>query len=129
MGMSNSCVKNKTRKLEPRSELCIFIGHPNGIKGGLFSNNQDKKVFVSTNATFLKHDYMKIFKLKSMIVLEELLLEHNNVPLLTRSIESQNQRTTKPNQDSSQLHRGGRVIRVTYHYRGEAELVAVNDGI
>ena len=68
-------LKNKSGKLEPRSELCIFVGYPNGIIGGLFYSHQDKKVFVSTNATFLEHDYMKSFKPRSKIVLEELLLE------------------------------------------------------
>lgn len=68
--MSNSCVEKKNEKLEPHSELCIFVGYPNGTKGGLLYSHQDKKVLGSTNATFLEHNYMKIFKSKSKIVLK-----------------------------------------------------------
>ena len=35
---------------------------PKGTRGGLFYSPQDKKVFVSMNATFLKNDYMENFK-------------------------------------------------------------------
>ena len=89
MGMSSSCVEKKTGKLEPCSELCIFMGYPYGTRGGLFYSHQDKKVFVLTNATFLEHDYMKNFKPRSKIVLEELLLVHNDAPQLTSFVKSQ----------------------------------------
>ena len=45
----------------------MFVGYPKGIRGGL-----DKKVFVSTNVTFLEDDYMTNFKPRSKVVLEEL---------------------------------------------------------
>ena len=65
-------LKGKTGKLEPRTEVCMFVGYPKGTRGGLFYSPSDKKVFVSTNATFLKDDYMKNFKPCSKVVLEEL---------------------------------------------------------
>ena len=65
-------LKGKTGKLEPRTEVCMFVGYPKGIRGGLFYSPLDKKVFVSTNATFLEDDKMTNFKPRSKVVLEEL---------------------------------------------------------
>ena len=55
-------LKGKTGKLEPRTEVCLFVGYPKGTRGGLFYSPQDMKVFVSTNATFLENYYMANFK-------------------------------------------------------------------
>ena len=65
-------LKVKTGKLEPRTEVCMFVGYPKGTRGGLFYIPSDKKVFVSTKATFLEDDYMTNFKPRSKVVLEEL---------------------------------------------------------
>ena len=65
-------LKGNTDKLEPRTEVYIFVGYPRGTKGGLFYNSQDRKVIVSTNARFLEEDYIMNHKPKSKIVLEEL---------------------------------------------------------
>ena len=53
-------LKGKTGKLEPGTQVCVFVGYPKGTGGGLFYSPSDKKVFVSTNATFLEDDYMTI---------------------------------------------------------------------
>ncbi|XP_073121767.1 uncharacterized protein [Henckelia pumila] len=55
-------LKGKSGKLESRTEVCLFVGYPKGSKGGLFYSPQEKKVFVSTNATFLENDYMTNFQ-------------------------------------------------------------------
>ena len=47
-------LKGKIGKLEPRTEVCLFVGYPKGTRGCLFYSPQDKKVFVSSNATFLE---------------------------------------------------------------------------
>ena len=60
-------LKGKTGKLESRTEV-----YPKGTRGGLFYSPQDKKVIVSTNATFLENTYMTDFKPHSKTVLEEL---------------------------------------------------------
>ena len=65
-------LKGKTGKLEPRTKVCMFVGYPKGTKEGFFYIPTNKKVFVSTNATFLKDDYMTNFKPRSKVVLEEL---------------------------------------------------------
>lgn len=57
-----------------------------------FYGHQDNKVFALTNVTFLEHCYMKNFKLRSKIVLEELLSEQNDALQLTRFVESQRER-------------------------------------
>ena len=62
----------KQQKLESRTEMCMFIGYPKGTRGGIFYNPKEKKVIVSTHATFLEEDYMNNFKPKSKVVLEEL---------------------------------------------------------
>ena len=50
----------------------MFIGYPKGTRGGIYYNPKDKKVIVSTHATFLEDDYMNNFKPRSKVVLEEL---------------------------------------------------------
>ena len=65
-------LKGKTGKLEPRTEVCLFVGYPKGTRGGFFYSPQDKKVFASSNATFLENDYKEKFKPRTRVVLEEL---------------------------------------------------------
>ena len=65
-------LKGKTGKLEPRIGVCLFVGYPKGTREGLLYSPQDKKVFVSSNATFLENVYMANFKPRSRVVLEEL---------------------------------------------------------
>ena len=67
MGCPAHMLKGKTGKLEPRTEVCIFIGYPKGTRGGLFYSPSDKKVFVSINVTFLEDDYMTNFKPRSRL--------------------------------------------------------------
>ena len=50
----------------------MFVGYPKGTRGGLFYSFSDKKVFVSTHATFLEEDYINNFKPKRKIILKEL---------------------------------------------------------
>ena len=50
----------------------MFIGYPKGMRGGIFYNPKEKKVIVSTHATFLEEDYMSNFKPRRKVVLEEL---------------------------------------------------------
>ena len=44
-------LNKKAHKLEPRTEVCLFVGYPKGTRGGFFYNPKDKKVMVSTHAT------------------------------------------------------------------------------
>ena len=62
----------EAKKLELRLRVCLFVGYPKGTKGGLFYNPKQHKVFVSTHATFLEESYMKDFKPRNKVVLEEM---------------------------------------------------------
>ena len=47
-------LKGKSDKLQSKREVVFFVGYPKGIVRGLFYSYKDNKVFVSTNAKFLK---------------------------------------------------------------------------
>ena len=67
--------RGKIRKLDSRTEVCLFIGYPKGTRGGIFYNPRDKKVFVSKHATFLEHEYINDFKPRSKVLLEDILVK------------------------------------------------------
>ena len=120
-------LKGKTGKLEPRTDVCLFVGYPKGTRGGLFYIPQDKKVFVSTNATFLENDYMANFKPRSKVVLEELQSDHIRPRTVTVTGE-RNKETTDPIQDVIAPRRSGRVPKQPIRYTGAGEVnVVVTD--
>ena len=73
-------LKSKTTKLEPRSQVCLFVGYPKETMGGFFYSPKDNKVFISTYATFIEEDYIREFKPRSKIVLEELFVGSTSTP-------------------------------------------------
>ena len=110
-GCPTHVLKGKTRKLEPRTEVCMFVGYPKGTRGGLLYSPSDKKVFVSKNVTFLEDDYMINFKLHSKVVLEELRYDQIRKSPSTTD-ERQSQETTNPIQNILVPRRSGRVVRL-----------------
>ena len=58
--------------MESCIEMCIFIGYTKGTRGGIFYNPKENNVIFITHATFIEDDYMKNFKPRSKVVLEEL---------------------------------------------------------
>ena len=114
-------LKGKTGKLEPRTEVCMFVGYPEGTRGGLFYSPSDKKVFVSTNVTFLEDDYMTNFKPRSKVVLEELRSDQIRKSPSTTD-ERQSQETTIPIQNILVPRRSGRVVRLPSRYGHEGEV-------
>ena len=62
--------KDKTWNLEQKY-VCL-LATLKERRGGIFYNPKEKKVIVSTHATYLEEDYMNNFKPKSKVVLEEL---------------------------------------------------------
>ena len=114
-------LKGKTGKLEPLTEVCMFVGYPKGTRGGFFCSPSDKKVFVLTNATFLKDDYMKNFKPCRKVVLEELHSDHIRKSPSTTD-ERQSQETTIPIQNIMVPRRSGRVVRLPSRYEREREV-------
>ena len=100
-------VLNKdAKKLDSRSELCIFVGYPKGTKGGLFYNPEEQKVIISTHATFLEESHMNDFKPRSKVVLEE--LEGQNKTQQISQSDFDPKPPTDPNQPR-ELRRSGRV--------------------
>ena len=114
-------LKGKTGKLEPRTEVCMFVGYPKGTRGDLFYSPYDKKVFVSTNTTFLKDDYMRNFKPRSKVILEELRSDQIRKSPSTTD-ERQSQETTIPIQNILVPRRSGRVVRLPSRYGHEGEV-------
>ena len=124
----------KTIKLEMRSEVCFFVGYAKGTRGGVFYNPRDNKVFVSTNATFLDEDYMREFKPRSKVVLEELLAGSTSTPstiVVDKNIAPLTfERQMNVYQNDLQPRRNGRVVQQPDRYLGvgEAQVVASSDG-
>ena len=77
-GCPTHVLKGKAEKLEPKTEVCVFIGYPKGTKGGMFYNPKEKKVIVSTNAKFLETDFLTNHIPRSKLVLQELSKEKTN---------------------------------------------------
>ena len=120
-------LKGKSGKLESRTQVCLFVGYPKGTRGGLFYSPQDKKVFVSSNATFLENDYIAKFKPRSRVVLEELQFDHIRPRPVTITGE-RNKETTNPIQDVIAPRRSGRVSKQDIRYTGASEAnVVVTD--
>ena len=116
-------LKGKTEKLETRSEVCMFVDYPKGTREGLFYSPQDNKVFVSTNATFLEHNYMANFKPRRKVVLEELQIDEIG-PTPTTVVKRQRKETTNRDQTPPPPRRSGREIRLLARYceNGEANV-------
>ena len=120
-GCPTQLLKGKTGKLEPCIEVCMSVGYPKGTRGGLFYSPSDKKVFVSTNATFLEDDYMENFKPRSKVVQEELRSDQIKKSPSTTN-ERQSQETTIPIQNILVPRRSGRVVRLPFRYGHEGEV-------
>ena len=114
-------LKGKIGKLEPRTKVCMFVGYPKGTREGLFYSPSGKKVFVSTNATFLEDDYMTIFKPRSKVVLEELRSNQIRKSPLTTG-EQQSKETAIPIQNILVPRRSGRLVRLPSRYGHKREV-------
>ena len=102
--------------------MCLFVGYPKGTRRGLFYSPQKKKVFVSTNATFLEHDYIANFKPQSKVVLEELLGDRIT-PQPVNVTSEREKETNTPSQDSIVPRSSGRVIRKPIRYRHATKMI------
>ena len=50
--------KLQPEKLEPKAEMCIFIGYPKETVGYTFYLKSEGKVFVAKNGTFLEKEFL-----------------------------------------------------------------------
>ena len=93
----------------------------------MFYSPQDKKVFVSSNATFLENDYVENFKPRSRVELEELQSDQIRPRPVTVTGE-RNKETRNPIQDVIAPRRSGRVSKQPIRYIGVGEAnVVVTD--
>ena len=121
LGCPAHVLKGKSDKLEAKTEVCMLFGYSKEIKGYLFYNHKDNKVFVSTNAKFLEDDYMNNFNPRSKVVLakiDELVTEQpidetrNDVIVLDTPQDFTHKMT------STQVPRhSGRIVRPPKIYR------------
>ncbi|XP_042067219.1 uncharacterized protein LOC121810525 [Salvia splendens] len=72
MGVSAHVLENDPTKLESRTEVCVFIGYPRGLKAYEFYSVRDKKVIVSTHAIFLEKEIVMNHKPSSEMAIDEL---------------------------------------------------------
>ena len=91
------------------------------MPNSLFFRPQDKKVFVSTNATFLENTYMIDFKPHSKTVLEELQSDEIR-PSPSTTGERQDEETASPSLNILAPRRSGRVVRQPTRYGHEGEV-------
>ena len=128
-------LKNKTIKLEPRSQVCLFIGYPKETRGGFFYVPAENKIFVSTNATFLEEDYIRKLKPRTKAVLEELLAGSTSTSITTvvdkNIAPSTSERQKNVYQNDLPPKRSEKVVRQPDRYLrvGEAQIVASSDGV
>ena len=74
-------LKGKSDKLQSKTKVVFFVGYPKGTIRGLFYKHKDNKVFISTNAKFLKNDYMNNYTPRSKVVLAEMNEPINKQPM------------------------------------------------
>ena len=67
------------KKWKPRLRLCQFVSYLKETRGGLFFDQQENRVFVSTNDTFLEEDHMRDHKPRNKLVLDEATDESTKV--------------------------------------------------
>ena len=113
-------LKRDPNKLEAKTDVCLFVGYPKGTKGHLFYNPQEQRVLVSTNARFLKEDYMIDNKPKSKITLDELRAEGNIGPIPEMQVSPPRVAST---QDRGEPCHSGRVVRQPEHFIGVEEVL------
>ena len=119
--MSGTRAERKDREVGT-PHRSVYVCRPSkSTRGGLFYSPSDKKVFVSTNATFLKDDYMTNFKPHNKVVLEELRSDQIRKSPSTTD-ERQSQETTIPIQNIPVPRYSGRVVTLPSRYGHEGEV-------
>ncbi|WRX12109.1 Integrase [Theobroma cacao] len=123
-GCPTHVLKLESPKMEPKTKVCLFVGYPKGTKGYYFYSDQDKKVFVSMNATFLEEEFVRNHKPKSEIVLKELSdlsdVRVNSEDVITLS-DSRVETETQLEHQIVVLRCSGRVVRQPERYMGLGE--------
>ena len=103
----------------------MFLGYSKETKGYLFYNHKDNKVFISTNAKFLKDDYVNNFNPRSKVVLTELdepIIEQPMDETRDDVVVLDTPQDTTPGMSSTQMpRRSGRIVRPPIRFIGLGE--------
>ena len=118
-------LEKDAKKLDSRTEVCMFVGYPKGTKGGLFYSPKDQTIKISTHATFLEEDYMREFKPRSKVVLEELGGDKMSSQVSTLDVTPSVEPTN--NQQHEEPRRSGRVSRKPDFYVGQVNQTEINE--
>ena len=127
--------------MDSRTEVCLFIGYPKGTRGGIFYNPRDKKVFVSTHATFLEYEYINDFKPRSKVLLEDVLenksqddmtrvVNKDTDSMTTRVVDIDNETNDTTDFSSQKVvipRRSGRIRRPPERYEANIVVPDTND--
>ena len=100
----------------------MFVGYSKETRGRIFYSPKENKTFVSTNATFLEHDYVNNHKPRSKVVLEEMVSnEVAKSPATTN--EKRQEETASSSQNSREPRRSGRVSKQPTRYKHEVQIL------
>ena len=80
--MELRCLYEKTSKLEPKSEKCVFIGYPKETVGYTFYHRSEGKIFVAKNGSFLEKEFFSKEVSGRKVELDEVIVP---APLLENS--------------------------------------------
>ena len=133
--------RRNTGILDSKTEVCLFIGYPKSTRGGIFYYPRDKKVFMSTHATFFENEYMNDFKPHSKLLLEKMfqkktpddstrVIEKDTDSMTTRFVDIDNEIeniTDKPNQKIIIPRYSGRIKRPPNRYETNIVVPDIND--
>ena len=70
-----------SKKLEPKSDKCLFVGYPKETKGYYFYNPIENKVFVARNGVFQEREFISKGTSGSKVQLEEVREPQDNIEL------------------------------------------------
>ena len=83
MGLRCLCEKFQPDKLKPKSEKCVFIGHPKETVGYTFYHRPEGKIFVAKNGSFLEKEFLSKEVSRRKVELDEVTI---STPLLESSL-------------------------------------------
>ncbi|KAA0054500.1 gag/pol protein [Cucumis melo var. makuwa] len=118
-----NCVPSKSVSETPLKLWNDHKGYPKGTRGGYFYDPKDNKVFVPTNAIFLKEDHIREHKPRSKIVLNE--LSNETTEPSTRVVHIDSSTGIHQPQSLREPRRSGRVTNVPIHYMSLTKTLTV----
>ena len=82
-------------KLEPKSEKCVFIGHPKEIVGYTFYHRSEGKIFIAKNGSFLEKEFLSKEVSGRKVELDEVIVPTPLLESFITEISSSDSYTSK----------------------------------